>query len=223
MRKRVWLTGLALGAVAGTWPSRSRREAPPAQPAFDPAAVARLEVAGWRAYYARNPFAALAILWRLARGELALPPRGAFRASYYAMRAQIAFAGQRGTATRALPWLTRFYAAAPRRAGVRPAALARAEADYWAAHRRVARQADQTALVDALAALHALLFGGSQAAMRPSAEARALACQAVDRITASATRPTPREGLRPSLREALLMPTASASLACPRRCSTTTD
>jgi hypothetical protein len=171
--------------LAALWPRRARTARQPDERAatFVPATVARLEVAGWRAYYARNPFAALAVLWKLTRGQLALPLGVALRAAYCALRAQAAFAGQRGRAEPAMLWLTRFYSMTPRHEGVSPAALAQAEVEYWVRHRRVVGHADQTALVDALAELHALLFGGSTDTMRPSAHERTLACQAVDRIT----------------------------------------
>jgi hypothetical protein len=185
MRKRVVLGGVALGALAALWPRRARARQPVEQRSarFDPATVAQLEVAGWRAYYARNPFAALGVLWRLTRGQFALPFDAALRTAYYALRGQAAFAGARGRAERALPWMTRFYAVTPRREGVSAEQLALAEIEYWVQHRRVVHQPDQTPLSDALAELHALLFGGTPTAQRQSAEARTLACQAVDRIT----------------------------------------
>ena len=185
MRKRVVLGGITLGALAALWPRRARAQQPLQRRSatFDAATVAQLEVAGWRAYYARNPCAALAVLWRLTRGHFAVPFGVALRAAYYALRGQAAFAGARGRAERALPWMTRFYAVTPRRAGASPEQLAEAEIEYWVQHRRVVHQADQTPLTDALAELHALLFGGSPAMQRASAEARTLACQAVDRIT----------------------------------------
>jgi hypothetical protein len=185
MRKRVVLGGVALGALAALWPRRARTRQPVEQRSarFDPATVARLEVAGWRAYYARNPFAALAVLWRLTRGQFTLPLAAALRAAYFALRGQAAFAGARGRAERALPWMTRFYAVTPRRAGVSAEQLAHAEIEYWVQHRRVVHQLDQTPLTDALAELHALLFGGTPATQRESVNARTRACQAVDRIT----------------------------------------
>ena len=185
MRKRVMLGGVVLGALAALWPRRARAKQPAEQRSatFDPDTVAHLEVAGWRAYYARNPFAALAVLWRLTHGQFALPFSAALRAAYYALRGQAAFAGERGRAERALPWMARFYAITPRRAGVSAEQLAAAEIEYWVQHRRVVRQFDQAPLTDALAELHALLFGGTSAAQRASATARTLACQAVDRIT----------------------------------------
>jgi hypothetical protein len=185
MRKRVVLGGVVLGALAALWPRRARalQRVEARSATFDPATVARLEVAGWRAYYARNPFAALAVLWRLTRGQFALPLGAALRAAYFALRGQAAFAGERGRAERALPWMTRFYAVTPRRDGASAAALARAEIEYWVRHRRVVGQPDQTSLEDALAELHALLFGGTPATQRASAHERTLACQAVDRIT----------------------------------------
>jgi hypothetical protein len=194
MRKRVVLGGVVLGALAALWPHRARSSQPAQRSAtFDPATVAQLEVAGWRAYYARNPFAALAVLWRLTRGQFALPFAVALRAAYYALRGQAAFAGARGRAERALPWMTRFYAVTPRRDGVSAEQLAEAEIEYWAQHRRVVHQPDQTTLTEALAELHALLFGGTPATQHESAQARTLACQAVDRITGRVSTDVPSD------------------------------
>ena len=181
MRMRVLLGGSALGLLVGLWPRRARAVA--RSGTFEPATVARLEVAGWRAYYARNPIAALAVLWRLTRGQFAMPVSVAVRSAYAAVRAQVAFVGKRGRRDTAFVWLTRFYALAPRRDGSSPFELAQAEIEYWVQHRHVVHQSDQSPLVDALAELHALLFGGTPAEMRASAQERALACQAVDRIT----------------------------------------
>jgi hypothetical protein len=185
MRKIILAGSVAAGAAAGIAAARRQRatHAPAREPRFDPDAVARLEVAGWRAYYDRDFLKGAVILFRLLRGQVAATPLGALRASYFALRGQMAFAGERGDRQRALDWMTRFYAAAPRRSGVAPEALAAAEIDYWVEHRRLVHQDDKAALTDALARLHALVFGGTLDAQRPSAAQRTLACNAVDRIT----------------------------------------
>lgn len=182
MWKRVAVGGVALGCA--TWlASAWRQPVARSEPTFDPAVVARLEVAGWKAYYARNPIGAVAVLARLARGQFAMSRGATLRATYYAVRGQAAYAGKRGNPATALRWMTRFYAITPRRAGVDADELAAAEIDYWVEHRRLVADEDKTALIDALARLHALLFGGVAEAMRASAEQRTLACNAVDRVT----------------------------------------
>jgi hypothetical protein len=177
---------VAAGIVAGSLVARlavRARSGARRAPRFDPVAVARIEATAWRAYYDRNFPRGLALLVQLSRSQLGLGPIDALRASHAAVRAQVAFAPMHNDPATALRWLERFYVLSPRRDGVRASDLARAELDYWVVHRRLVGAADKTPLVDALASLHALIFGGSEAAMRPSAELRALACAAVDRIT----------------------------------------
>jgi hypothetical protein len=195
MRRAILLGGILASVMLGSvavWGRRAVRTAL-REPRFDPDVVARLEVAGWRAYYDRNALKGAVILLRLMRGQLGASPLGAARAAYYALRGQMAFAGERGDRERALHWMTRFYTVAPRRAGVAPVALAEAEVVYWVEHRRLVHQDDKTGLIDALAHLHALLFGGTVAGQRPSAEQRTLACNAVDRITGRESRDPERD------------------------------
>ena len=68
--------------------------------------------------------------------------------------------------------------------------MADLELDYWVVHRRLALQRQQhpepgdlEPLVASLARLHAVLFDAPAEALRASAEARARAAEAVDRIT----------------------------------------
>lgn len=150
---------------------------------FDPAVVGTIEADGWRAYYDRDLVAGFGLLLRLMREQFALGPIDSIRAAHAAVRAQMAFAPKANDLDAALRWLTRFYTLSPRRGGVAAIDLACAELDYWIVHRRIVDDADKTPLIDAFAHLHGLLFGGDPATMRPSAEHRTLACNAVDRIT----------------------------------------
>ena len=127
------------------------------------------------------------------REQFSLGPIDSIRAAHAAVRAQMAFAPKENDPDTALRWLTRFYSLSPRRDGVAAIDLAHAELDYWIVHRQIVDNADKTPLIDAFAHLHSLLFGGDQATMRPSAEQRTLACNAVDRITGVICRP--RRGL----------------------------
>ena len=89
--------------------------------------------------------------------------------------------------------LRRYYAKARRAAGVQAdaATLAALEMDYWVVHRQLAvarrdaadHDGDIEPMVAALARLHAALFHAPLAAARPSAELRAQAAVAVNRIT----------------------------------------
>src|SRR5262249_57097102 len=54
------------------------------------------------------------------------------------------------------------------------------ELNWWVVHRNRARYPDTTALVDALAALNAEVYGLPEDAARPAAEHRALAMEASD-------------------------------------------
>ena len=71
------------------------------------------------------------------------------------------------------------------------ATLAALEMDYWVVHRQLANErkvapdhaGDIEPMVASLAKLHAALFDAPPAAIRRSAEARALAAARVDRIT----------------------------------------
>jgi hypothetical protein len=185
--RRTLLVMLGLGGVgaAVTFAVRRRQGRSRAEraPDFDPDEVARVEVAAWRAYYDRDFRRVLLLLLRLMRGQFRLGPLDTVRAALHAARAQKAFAPRQDDPDAALHHLTRFYSIAPRRTGIDPATVAQAELDYWIVHRRLVDEDDKTGLIDALARLHSLLFGGSAEQQRPSAEQRALACDAVDRVT----------------------------------------
>lgn len=185
--RRTILVLLGLGGVgaaaAVVLRRRSRGDRPASEPGFDPDEVARIEAAAWRAYYDRDFRRGLLLVLRLVRGQFRLGPLDTVRAAADAVRAQMAFAPRQNDPDAALRYLTRFYELAPRRAGVSAEDLARAELEYWVVHRELVQQEDKTQLVEALARLHSLLFGGTPEQQQPSAQQRALACNAVDRIT----------------------------------------
>ena len=95
--------------------------------------------------------------------------------------------------TAATAYLQRYYGKARRSAGVQAnaATLTALEMDYWIVHRRLAVQrrtapghaGDVEPMVESLARLHAALFTAAPEAIRRSAELRAEAAVAVDRIT----------------------------------------
>ena len=167
--------------------------------AFDPDRVAALETASWKAYYDRHWPAMLRALVILHREQFGLSGPGALLATLRSGWAAIVFAPLEGSdPDRARRHLVAYY----RR--VRPAlgcaagaeTLAAREIDYWIVHRQLAiqRQAHPAAsdpdslddiepMVGAFARLHAALFDSTPAQMRASAENRALAAKAVDRIT----------------------------------------
>jgi hypothetical protein len=174
----------AIGVASAVAVARRRGSVRPEKDVrFNPVAVGTIEADGWRAYYDRDYVTGFRLLLRLMRQQFGLGPLGAIRAAYAAVRAQRAFAPVANDLDATLRWLTRFYELSPGRDGVAPVDLARAELDYWVVHRRIVDETDKRDLVDAFTRLHILLFGGDEAAMRPSAEQRTLACNAVDRIT----------------------------------------
>lgn len=186
--RRVGSVIVLLLGISGLWVAAARRGSVPSggsqrQPVFDPVFLANTEADGWRAYYDRDFVQGFRLLLRLVRGQMGLGALDSLRAAYYAVRAQMAFAPKANDPDAARTFLTRFYLIAPHRDGVEPADLADAELDYWVVHRQIVHQEDKAALVDSFARLHTLLFGGDIVTMRPSAEQRTLACNAVDRIT----------------------------------------
>lgn len=159
---------------------------------FDPDRVAYYEKAGWEAYYNRQWGRVLALMVGLNREQFRMPWWVAVAAALDTVRAAQAFAPVDHDLTKATRHLVNYYAKARRYAGIAATAeeLATLEMDYWVVHRQLAvrRQQDHTvddieAMIHSLMQLHAALFGTDAAAMRASAQARALAAVAVDRIT----------------------------------------
>lgn len=169
---------------------------------FAPDRLARLETESWRAYYDRRWLSMARVLVAAHREQFHLSPAGALLATISASRAAIAFAPLEGSdVDTARRHLTSYYNRV--RAALSPAAdaatLAERELDYWVVHRRlaIARKANPPAATQAtaetlrdiepmtvaFARLHAALFDSTPEMMRPSAEWRALAAVAVDRIS----------------------------------------
>ena len=159
---------------------------------LNPARVAYLEKAGWEAYYDRKWLRVLTLMVQLNREEFKMPWWTAIAAALDTVRAAAAFAPVDNDIAKATRYLVAFYEKARRHANIQAeaAALAELEMEYWIVHRELAnrRIKDQShnniePMIDALAKLHAALFAISEADARPSAEARAKAAVAVDRIT----------------------------------------
>lgn len=159
----------------------------------DPETVAYYERAGWEAYYDRNWPRAFWLLVRLNRDAFRMSWFQALAAALDTVRASIAFAPLEGNdVARAKHYMARFYEKARRTLDMTADAqtLAELELDYWIVHRELALKRKQNhedddiePMVKSLAALHAALFEATPEAMRPSAEWRARAAKAVDRIT----------------------------------------
>lgn len=159
---------------------------------FNPYKVAYYEKSGWKAYYDRDWVRAFKLMVALNREEFHMPFFTAVSAALDIVRASIAFAPVDNDVPKATEYLRRFYEKARRTSGLKAdaATLARLEMDYWVVHRNLAieRKRDPALeniapMVDSLINLHTALFGISGEAARRSAELRAQAAQAVDRIT----------------------------------------
>jgi hypothetical protein len=159
---------------------------------FNPEQVAYYEKAGWQAYYERRWLRVLSLMVGLNRAEFQMPLPAAIAAAWETMRAAVAFAPLDNDLVKTQHYLARFYARAGRFVHLAADAdtLAALELEYWVVHRRLAIQRQQNPtqedlepMVESLARLHAALFGSTPAAQRTSAEWRARAAAAVDRIT----------------------------------------
>ncbi len=160
---------------------------------FDADRVAYFERAGWEAYYDHRWLRVLRLMVQLNRQQFAMSMSSAVSASLDIVRASRAFAPLDNDVPTAVMHLQRYYTKAQRSAGLRSdaATLAGLEMDYWVVHRRlaIARRAapdhagDIGPMVEALARLHAALFDAPPEAIQRSAELRAQAAVAVDRIT----------------------------------------
>jgi hypothetical protein len=170
---------------------------------FDPDRVARLETESWRAYYDRRWLSMARVLVAAHREQFGLSAIDALLATISASRAAVAFAPLEGSNLDAarrhlVVYYRRVRAALGTTADA--ATLAERELDYWVVHRRlaIARKANPPAanslstvdtleaiepMTTAFAQLHAALFDSTPEMMRPSAEQRALAAVAVDRIS----------------------------------------
>lgn len=181
----VAILGLLVGAFTAV--SLERHPAPGSgRLVIDPPALAYVETQGWRAYYDRAWPRAIGLMLQLNHDQFGLGWPAAVEASYYATRAQMAFAGTDNNVPLARAYLASYYGIIARERGLGwdPQSAADAEMRYWIIHRQVAQAPGKPApLVDALADLHALLFEIPPPAARASAVERTAAAQAVDRIT----------------------------------------
>jgi hypothetical protein len=181
-------------AAANAHAVRSQQPAADALRAgFDPERLAYLEAAGWRAYYDRNWPRVFRLMVQMNREQFRMPLPTAIATAVDIVRASIAFAPVDNDVPAATSHLRSFYGKALRSLGLAADArtLAALEMDYWIVHRRLALERKQAPshdgdvepMVDSLARLHAALFIAPPEAIRRSAELRAQAAVAVDRIT----------------------------------------
>ena len=154
---------------------------------LNPEQIAYYEEAGWEAYYDRNWPRAFGLMVRLIESQFYVPFPRSLLAALHVVRASIAFAPRDHDLDATLAHLERFYRIAARANSdiFDPRRAAELELRYWVIHRELAEtpELDKRPLVQSLADLHAELFGRTAAQLWSSAESRAAAAEAVDRIT----------------------------------------
>lgn len=160
--------------------------------AFNPRNTGLYEAQVWKAYYDRRWPLALALVFRLLRSQFNLSPAQAARATWYSVRAAVAWAPRDHDVERVRALLTRFYTLlqAATGAGFDPEAAAGAELEYWVVHRQLDGQRDRPELAEALAHIAAEVYSLPLDVVRPSGAARAHAADLVDDITSGRQEPT---------------------------------
>ena len=152
---------------------------------FDPRAVARDETGAWVAYYERRWLALLRCLLSLSRGAFGLTLPQAIVASYYATRAQVAFAPfPNNDVSKALSYQRRFYDYVKRihhSEPFDPARAAELDVGWWVFHRALFANPANGPLVDALADLYAETYRVPREQVMQAARLRAEAMQSSDR------------------------------------------
>jgi hypothetical protein len=158
---------------------------------LNPEQLAYYEKAGWEAYYDRNWPRAFGLMVWLIESQFDVPFPSSLLAALHVVRASIAFAPRDHNLDVTLKHLERFYRVAARanNNSFDPRQAAALELRYWVIHRELAEtpKLDKRSLVQSLADLHAALFGRTPAELWYSAECRAAAAEAVDRITSHRT------------------------------------
>jgi hypothetical protein len=158
--------------------------------AFDPVRIGTLEARAWAAYYRREWPRFLRAAVRLTRGAFGLGPLATLRGSWLVLRANQLWAppDPDNDPDGARQAMERFY----RLAGIAdPATAARLEVGWWRVHRAHQHGADDgEALVDALAALWAFVYGVPAGQVRDAARERATAMDVSDRWVAEGCEPT---------------------------------
>jgi hypothetical protein len=161
---------------------------------FDPRRVGALEAAAWVAYYRREWLHFLRAAVALTRHTFGLPWPATLRGAWLVLRANQLWApfpdnDPAGARRR----MRRFYELVARQHSEpfdAPEA-ARLEVEWWRVHRdgqHNESDGDDRALVDALAALYAHVYGVPLPDVRPAAEQRALAMRHSDRWVAEGCR-----------------------------------
>ena len=152
---------------------------------FQPDRVASYEAAGWRAYYDRSWLKLLQLIVALCREQFRIPLPVALIASYFIVRASIAWVPLDHDPTVVTAYYAKFYRIALRYSGLNfdPDRAGLLEMRYNDDHRRLVGQTDKSTFIQTMVELHSELFGLTEAQARESALLRVDACTTVDRIT----------------------------------------
>lgn len=162
---------------------------------FDPARLGGHECDAWVGYYRRDWRLVLTAAYGMVRTGFGLGRPGTLLGAWYVLRANQRWAPYPDNdpdAAREL--MRRFYrlVATAHRLPIDPAAAARLEVEWWHEHRVLQRERtddDETALVEALTALYAYVYGRPPGDVRPAARDRALAMRVSDAWVADGCSP----------------------------------
>jgi hypothetical protein len=160
---------------------------PNATRSFDPRRVGRLECDTWVTYYRREWLKFLVAALEVTRHAFALSWPATLRGAWLVLRANQLWAPYpNNDPDGARRCMRGFYALVARRHGETfdVTEAARLEVEWWRIHRHLQRDdptADERALVDALAALYAHVYGVPAADVQLAARERALAMRHSDR------------------------------------------
>jgi hypothetical protein len=138
-RYRWWQIPAAVLVILLTWVAADLSAARPHSLAdFDPHAVARLETAMWRSYYARERLPLFAELSQLLRTQYHLPLWASYLGAYHGARAAALFQNSHNDSHNALPDLRAYYDLIRKRSAMPFDAdrVAARELDWWMLHRQ---------------------------------------------------------------------------------------
>ena len=152
---------------------------------LQPERIAQLEAGGWRAYYDRNWPKLIQLLVQLNQEQFHIPFPLSVVAAYHVVRGSVAWVPVDHDETAVRGHFLRFYRMARRCSGLTfdPRRAAELEVGYYVEHRRLIGNAEKSSFVEAMARLHAELFGVPVESMRESATWRVQANNTVDGIT----------------------------------------
>jgi len=160
---------------------------------FNPRNTGLYEAHVWKAYYDRDWPLALLLVYRMLRSQFNLGPLQGACATYYSVRAAVAWAPRDHDTAKVRALLRRFYGVL-RNATRTPfdaAAAGDAELEYWVVHRQFDGEKGRPELIDANTRIAATVYSLSFAQARPAGVARAHAADLVDDITGGRQAPTP--------------------------------